>query len=128
MTTGELSRTGLDENRRDLRADTHGDGTPRREATRVGRIDRGCGDSLRRLDRIVPDALRGIRSRGEQELGVRMEWLGKDLLHRPTLDDLTRVHHHDLVGDVAGARKIMGDVEERDLPLLLELDHEVEDP
>ena len=38
------------------------------------------------------------------------------------------VHHENVVGDVARTRKIVRDVEERDLPLLLELEHQVQDP
>ena len=39
-------------------------------------------------------------------------------LGRPLLDDLAGVHHEHVVGDVARAREVMGDVEERDAALL----------
>ena len=67
------------------------------------------------------DARSGVRDGGEQQLRVRMQRLGEHLLDRPLLDDLAGVHDEDVVGDVARAREIVRDVEERDLALLLQL-------
>src|SRR4029453_15293796 len=127
MAPGDLRRTRLDESRRDLRADAYGDGATRYEATAVRRVDRSRGDALRWLDPLLVEALGRIRYGREQEPRVRVERLGEDLLHRSLLDDLTGVHDHDLVRDVPSAGEVVGDVEERDLPLLLELEHEIED-
>ena len=57
-----------------------------------------------------------------------MERLLQHLVDGPLLDDLTRVHDEHVVRDVAGAREVVRDVEEREVALLLEIDHQVEDP
>ena len=57
-----------------------------------------------------------------------MQRIGEHLLDRPLLDDLARVHHEDLVGDVARCRQVVRDVEEREVALLFQLQHQVEDP
>jgi hypothetical protein len=57
-----------------------------------------------------------------------MQRVGEHLLDRSALDDLTGVHDEDVFGDVPCAREVMRHIEERDLPLLLELQHQVQDP
>ncbi len=57
-----------------------------------------------------------------------MQRVGQNLLDRSALDDLPRVHDEDVVGDVARAREIVSDVEERDAAFLLQHQHQVEDP
>ena len=57
-----------------------------------------------------------------------MQRVREHLLDGPLLDDLARVHDEDVVGDVARAREVVRDVEERDLMLLLQLRHQVQDP
>ncbi len=57
-----------------------------------------------------------------------MEGIGEHLLDRPAFDDLSCVHDEDVVRDVARAREVVRDVEERDAALLLEPDHQVQDP
>ncbi len=47
---------------------------------------------------------------------------------RALLDDAPEVHDEHLVGDVARARDVVRDVEERDAKLALELQDQVEDP
>ena len=49
------------------------------------------------------------------------------VLGRPLLDEMARVHDEDAVGEIAGARDVVGDVEERDAFLLAQLAHQVED-
>ena len=49
-------------------------------------------------------------------------------LGRALLDDLARVHHEHRVGDVACAREIVRDVEEREPLALLQVEHQVQDP
>ena len=54
--------------------------------------------------------------------------IGQHVLDRPLLDDLAGVHHEDVVREIARAREIVRDVEERDLPFRLQLQHQVQDP
>src|SRR5712691_7259862 len=57
-----------------------------------------------------------------------MKRLGQNPLDRSPLDDLAGIHDEDLVGEVARAREVVRHVEERDPSLLLELQHQVQDP
>src|SRR5699024_3027820 len=71
-------------------------------------------------DRVVPRRTGALVTRwigrgAEQELRVRMDGRGHDLLGRPRFDDLPAVHHVDAVGEVAGAGDVMRDVQDCDL-------------
>ena len=68
------------------------------------------------------------RDRGEQQPRVRVQRVEQHLLDRALLDDLAGVHDEDVVGDVARAREVVRDVEERDPALLLQPEHQVQDP
>ena len=92
-----------------------------------GRVDGGGGETLAHLDALALAKPRVGHGR-EQQPRVRMQRIGEHLLDRALLDDLPRVHHEDVVGDVARAREVVRDVEERDPPLLLQLQHQVQDP
>ena len=110
------------------RADVDRERAARDEAAARGRIDRRGGESLAHLDPVRLETCLGVGRRGEQQPRVRVERVGQHILDRPLLDDLAGVHHENVVGDVARTREIVRDVEERDLPLLLELEHQVQDP
>ena len=98
------------------------------EAAARGRVDRGGrapGLSSMR------SATRSLRDRARRESSSCVygcSGLGEHLLDRALLDDLAGVHDEDVVGDVARAGEVVRDVEERDPALLLQLEHQVQDP
>ena len=97
------------------------------EAAALRRIDRGRGKPFADGDRrAVGD--RRIGHRGEQQARVRVQRVLQHLLDRALLDDLAGVHDEHGVGDVAGAREVVRDVEEREPLALLQVEHQVEDP
>jgi len=49
------------------------------------------------------------RRRGDQRLGIGMAWRGEDLRRRHLFHDLTRIHHRDLVADVAHDAQVVAD-------------------
>ena len=56
------------------------------------------------------DALRCQRWCGcDQSLGVRMLWMLEHLERRAGFDDLSLIHHHDVLGSFRGQTQIMGD-------------------
>src|SRR5215467_8916431 len=110
-----MARPRLDERGSPLRTDVDRERAPRDEAAALDRIDRGRGPSLSMLDALEVQLLRRIRNGGEQEPRVRMERVGEHLLDRAVLDDLPGVHDEDVVCEVARAREVVRDVEERDL-------------
>ena len=69
-----------------------------------------------------------IRDRREEEARVRVQRILQHRFDRPLLDDLPGVHHEHLVGDVASTREIVRDVEEGEITLLLQRQHQVQDP
>ena len=83
---------------------------------------------MRTSMRLVSTPVPGSGTADSKQLRVRVQRIGEHVFDRPLLDDLARVHDEDVVGDIAGAREIVRDVEERDPALLLELQHQVEDP
>ena len=75
--------------------------------TRLGGAPRACSDAAARR-------ARGPARRDEQQLRIRVLGLVGDVPRRAGLDHLARVHHHDRVGQVAGGRDVVGDVEDRE--------------
>jgi len=51
----------------------------------------------------------------------------KYLIREAAFDDLAGVHHHHLVRHVSGAGDVVGDVQECQVPLLLQAKHQVHD-
>src|SRR5579864_7415149 len=121
MAARGLARMRLDELRRHDGADRNGERATRDEAASLDGVDGGRRARPAVFDPLPVDG-------GEQEARVRMQRLSEHLLDGAAFDDLARVHHEDVVRDVAGAGEIVRDVEERDVALLLELEHEIQDP
>src|SRR5439155_24964672 len=121
VTARGLVRPRFDKLGRDFGADGDRERAAADEAASADGIDGGRSSAASFSDVLAVDG-------GEQEPGGRMQWLGEHLLRRAALDDLPGVHDEDVVGEVAGAREVMRDVEERDVALLLQLQHQVEDP
>ena len=51
----------------------------------------------------------------------------QDILRRPLLDEMSGVHDEDAIREVAGARDVVGDVEERHALVLAQLTHQIQD-
>ena len=111
------------------RADGGGERAARDESAAFRWIDRGDGDV-----RVLPfDPLRLQPGRrvgcgAEQELRVGWRGSASTCSAGPLLDDLAGVHDEDVVGDVAGGGEVVGDVEEGEVVLLLQAEHQVQDP
>ena len=67
-----------------------------------------------------------VRGGGEQHLGVLLLRVEDHVVGGTVLDDVAMVHHHDLVGEVACGRQIMGDVQHADVLLLLDAGEQVQ--
>ena len=67
-----------------------------------------------------------VGNRLEQQARVRMQGALEHALCRALLDDLPRVHDEHVVRDVTRAGEIVGDVEEREVLVLLQVEHQVE--
>jgi len=78
-------------------------------------------------ERLEAQAALRVRDSREQEPRVRVLRILQHRVRRALLDDAPLVHHEHLVGDVARARDVMGDVEEGDPGLALESQDQVED-
>ncbi len=74
----------------------------------------------------VGDLVAQFRYRGQQQLCVRMLGAREDRLRRPALHQMPRVHHEDPVGDVASAGQVVRDVQDREVLLVTEARHHVE--
>src|SRR3954453_20303114 len=90
---------------RDARAHVDREGATPDEAAAWRRVDRGCRLSGADWNPLLLERAR-VGHRREQELRVRVQRVGEHLLDRPALDDLARVHHEHVVGDVARAREV----------------------
>jgi hypothetical protein len=86
---------------------------------RIGRIarDRSLLGTLVRIHR---------RHGGEQRLGVGMPRPAEDRFGRPDLGDLAEIHHHHPIRHEAHHVEIMGDEDEGEAELVLEVEQEIE--
>ena len=123
-----LCPAGGDELGSDLRADADPQaGSARRTGSRrAGRPRRRRGPCASRSALARRDAGSGTEASSSCVYG----WSGacEHALGRPLLDDLAGVHHEHRVGDVARAREVVRDVEEREALALLQVEHQVQDP
>jgi hypothetical protein len=69
----------------------------------------------------------GDRNRGEQRDRVRVERVVVEIVRGRELHDLPQVHHRDPVRDVPDDREVVRDEEVRELEVLLQLLHQVDD-
>ena len=69
----------------------------------------------------------GVGGRPHEQLGVRVLGVLRDGLAVAALHDASRVHHHRAVGEVAGRRDVVRDVEDRDLQTVAQVTQQVED-
>ena len=127
MAARPLGWTGFDELGRSLGADGDRERAALDEAAACDRVDAGV---MRAPDRDVlePQAGPRIGDGREEQARVRVQRVLQHCFGRPLLDDLPGVHDEHLVGDVAGAREVVRDVEEREVAILLEREHQVQDP
>ena len=104
-----------------------GDRAARREGAAGGQVA-GIG-RLAAHDGPLPQAVGGVRlrHRGQQRSRVGVPGLLDELPRRRQLHDATGVHDRDAVGEVARAGEVVGDVEEGQLALLLQLGEQVQD-
>src|SRR5687768_5439778 len=127
VTASLLAGAGLDELRRPLGADADRERAALDEAAAGhGADDAVVGAAYRQL--VDTQARTRIRHGREEQARVRMQRALEHRFRWPALDDLTRVHDEHLVGDVARAREVVRDVEEGELALLLQLQHQVQNP
>ena len=112
MAASRLGRARLDELGRDLPADVDRERAAIDEAAARRRVDGGGRGSLADLDLL--ERARPVGDRRDQQARVRVQRIREHLRDRPLLDDLAGVHDEDVVGDVARARQVVRDIEERD--------------
>ena len=67
------------------------------------------------------------RDRAEQNLGVGVEGMGKELVGSGLLDQVPEVHHSHPVGHVAHHRHVVGDEEIAETALLLKIQQQADD-
>ena len=112
MTARRLARPSLDELGGHDGANGNGERATLHETAAFTRVDSGGGTAPSVGDPLGVDC-------GEQQSRVRMERLCEHLLDGAALDDLSRVHDEDVVGEVPCAREVVRDLQERDVTLLL---------
>src|SRR3954454_22683457 len=118
VTAGALAGQRLDELGRLLRAEGDCDRATVDEAAARDRVD---GRAVRAVAADLRERHARVRvgDGREQQARVRVQRALQHVLGRPALDDLAGVHDEHLVGDVARARQVVRDVEEREPVLLL---------
>ena len=104
-----------------------GPGAPRRARFGVP-SSRNRSMSPRAVPGICVEAGGRIGHGGQQQPRVLVQRPVQNIVGRTLLDDPSCHHHEHLVRDVAGAREVVGDVEERDLACSLQLGDQVQDP
>lgn len=98
-----------------------------RVETAAGRDLRGAGDVAFQENMLLLHVRVRDGDVGEQRLGVGMGRLGIDLLCRGELDDLPEVHDGYAVREVAYHVQVVGDEQEREPQVLLEISKQVDD-
>ena len=103
-----------------------GIGAAGREAAGLGHVD-GRGDLALEDDLVVRRVVFGQGDGGDERLGVGVVLVGEDLGGACLFHHLAQVHDGDVVRDVLDHRQVVGDEQIRQVPLFLQLHHQVED-
>ena len=69
----------------------------------------------------------GVEAGGEQAAGVGLDGALEDLAHAAGLDDAALLHDHDVVGEVADHRQVVGDEDEGDAEVAAQVGEELDD-
>ena len=94
-----------------------------------GEAESTIGIDLTRIEsriRIVEADL-GIGHSRQEKTRIGVLRIGQHLMNIAPLDDLPRIHHEDVLGDIAGGRQVVGDVEQRDTKIPFHLIEQVQD-
>ena len=118
----------LQQRRLDRRADLLGQRAAGAEAAARRRVDRARDVALE-PDPLAPTTDRGLLDVGhrrQQRLRVGVVRRGVERLPVGDLDDLAEVHHRDLGAEVPDHGEVVGDEEERDVELALQVLQQVD--
>src|SRR5215212_3988499 len=116
---------GLEQRRTLFDTDRHGGRAAVRERAASGVGPRG---GLGRALLTLPLTARvGVRDGANQELGVGMARVADDLLDAAGLRDGAPVQHHDVLADLVRGRQVVGDVDQRNAELAIQLHEAGED-
>ena len=91
------------------------------------RIDRVRGLSGDDFSIVEPVVRVWIRDRGDESLGVGVEWIIDDFEDISPLHHLTDIHHCEASRDIFGGGDIVGDVQDREVVTLLKVPEDVEE-
>lgn len=102
------------------------DRAPRVKGATGRRVDRAGHLSLQDLASAAPSRVRH-RDRREEGFCVGMLWMVEKLISVCNLDDPAQIHHSDPLAEVLHHRKVVGNEQQCEIQLLLELLQQVQD-